>query len=416
MHLREAAGLRPDAHEVVDALQELATLRVSAEQFLAAESLASASKLLEARQAYLLVAPEDHVRYRLAMDRADAIERDWVDQAERLVVRRIEDRDLAAISQAVARAQRSLPESELLHASIVRLAEEIASLADEIARERLDGGDVGAAELALRTVEPAIPADALTAVSRIELARAAIELERERRDRQRQEEALARQRLGLPSPTAPRPVVPPAVGAPGTVVGPGGRDCPSPVVDVEAWRTCVFGSDAPTGPAVPGPNLPATVPGPGGRECPSPAVDVEGWRECAFGGGSGILPTPPSSSGPVAPVIPDSSGRDAARDAARREALILELRGREERVLLDYQRLFAAENAATIEYQRRIRDFDFEIQRLVDAGESGSAVIEMRRKQDYIRDQQDSRRRLRALIEAAERELAAIRTELQRLS
>lgn len=421
--LEDARKLRPAAAELAQAFSQLAVISDSADLYRSAEELALSAQMLEARQLYLRVQPEDVARYELAQERARSIERDWVEDAETLIERRILRGDLEQALLSVREVQRVLTDSAVLAESIERLVDPLVDLAIEVSREHLREEDLGAAELALRNVSSVLRSDDPSVIARIESVRQDIGDARERRDRERREAALARQRGG-DSPGAPRPTAPivPPVQLPQTVPGPDGRECPSPAVDVDGWRECVFGDDPSPGINVPGPGIPQTVPGPDGRECPSPAVDVEGWRECVFGGRPDIV-VPPPSSGPVAPAVPDASQLEAEREAAReadREAAraqrILVLRSAEERLLREYQQLWAEQNAAQIDYQRRIRDFDAEINRLLDAGETGASAIETMRKRQFIQEDQ-ARRRLRASrIEAVERELAAVRAELERIS
>lgn len=413
--LRDARELRPAAEELAEAFSQLAVISDSADQYRSAEVLASSAQMLEARQLYLRVQPEDVVRYALAQERARSIERDWVEDAETLIERRILRGDLEQALLSVREVQRVLTDSAALTESIERLVDPLVDLAIEVSREHLREEELGAAELALRNVTSVLRSDDPKVIARIEAVRQDIGEARERRDRERREAALARQRDSAPSgpPSPPAPIVPP-VQMPQTVPGPDGRECPSPAVDVDGWRECVFGEDPSPGLNVPGPAVPQTVPGPDGRECPSPAVDVEGWRECVFGGGQDIV-VPAPSPGPVAPALPDASQLEAEREADRAQR-ILALRSAEERLLREYQQLWAEQNAAQIDYQRRIRDFDAEINRLLDAGESGASAIETMRKQQFIQEDQARRRLRTSRLEAAERELAAVRAELERIS
>jgi hypothetical protein len=405
--LQEARAVRPGAAAVEEAFSLLSTVEASAANYREAELLAEAAELLEARQLYLRVSPEDLARYSVAQERAQAIERDWIDETETRIEREIMQGDLEAALVSIREAERVFRGSEFLDRSIARLIDPVVDLAEQVSRERLSEGDLAAAQAALRNVTSFLPSADPSVAARIDAVRTDIGAERERRDRQRREEALARQ------PRAP--VIPP-VDIPATVHGPGGRECPSPAVDVEGWRECAFGEAG--SPALPGPDpdISATVPGPDGRECPSPAVDVEGWRECVFGDRGSVVPPPPE---PTAPRIPDDSEREAQQaklDAAQREARLLQLRSSEARLLAEYQRLWAEDNAAQIEYQRRVRDFDGDIQRLQNNGDLGAAAIEMMRKQQYLQEQQAQRLDRTGRLNAAERELAAVRSEIDRIS
>lgn len=376
--LRDAREIRPEAGELAQASSEFAAVKASAELFRDAEELVSSAQLLGARQLYLGVPPEDVTRYAIAQERALSIEQDWVADAERLIERRIFRGDLEEALRSIREVQRGLAGTAILEELVARLVNPLVELAEAVSREHLSEGDFGAAELALRNAISVLGTEDASVATRMESVRQEIGVARERSDSQRREEALARQRSGSIASGAPR--------------------VPAPVV-----------------PAV---RMPETVPGPDGRGCPSPAVDVEGWRECVFGGRSDIV-VPPPSTGPVAPVVPDASARGAAREAEREAARmrrILELRSVEERVLREYQRLWTEQNAAQIDYQRRIRDFDTEINLLLREGQSGAAAIETMRRQQFMQADQGQRGLRTERIEAAERELAAVREELQRIS
>ncbi len=406
----EAESLRPSAPEVVAALSDLGAIETSRAAFLEAVEFEESGDLRAARGAYLEVIEADRVRFAEATARVGDLERELerTEEFGRLLDDLIAEPDVSRIARSIRNARRNLPAVSAVKGEVQQRSEVILFLAAETVRNLVEEQAFGEAGLLLNGIIAEIPLTESPASTTVQEAFVLIE---EGRGELRQariadyeanrSRSVARNDVGGVAPASP------FEDAPRTTED----GCPSVLFDVEGWRECVFGDGTPSNPAPPRIDVPSTVPGPDGRDCPSPVVDADGWRECVFGDRSPGEIRPPSE-GLEAPAVPDT----AARDAAAREARILELRGLEERALLEYQRLFAQNRDATLEFQERMRDFDEEIDRLLARGETGAAAIESMRKQQYTQtrylSQLDSQQRLND----AERELAAIRAEIERLS
>lgn len=405
-----AAGeLQPNAPEFAAALDDLHSVESSRSAFLKAVDAEESGNFREALDAYLAVSEIDKARFSDASTRIEVVEGELrrVEAFGAILDEVVSSRDAEEMASVIRSARSRFRAMTEVEAEIQQRVESIFLIAATTAQGMAENQDFGEAELLLTDLIDLVPLSDTPASDEV---RSTFRLIEQGREDLRQSRIAAFEeggghsgasssRTGSASdfPSVAGPVMPPGLSRPAdegqrTVDG-----CPSPGFDVVGWRECLNErSIAETG-------------------CPSVIYDREAWSECVFGAGRDGGVTPPPAA-PRAPSVPKAPESDASGEAAQREAARRDLQLREASAVDEYQRQWRLDYEANLEFQRRVRELDDQIEFLLETGQTSAAAIEQMRKEDYLRSQGQIQASRRQSIDAAERELNAIREQLRALS